>query len=32
MATTMHRSLVGRGGKKAFVRDKGLGYKKNNKK
>jgi len=24
MATTRHRSLVGRGGRKGFVRDKGL--------
>ena len=28
MATTMHRSLVGRGGWKAFVRDKGLAHNK----
>jgi len=28
MATTRHRSLVERGGRKAFVRDKGLAYKK----
>jgi len=26
MATTRHRSLVGRGGRKAFVRDKGLAH------
>jgi len=28
MATTRHRSLVERGGRKAFVRDKGLAHKK----
>jgi len=28
MATTRHRSLVGRGRRKAFVRDKGLATKK----
>jgi len=26
MATTRHRSLVERGGRKAFVRDKGLAH------
>jgi len=28
MATTRHRSLVGRGRRKAFIRDKGLAHKK----
>jgi len=28
MATTRHRSLVERGGRKTFVRDKGLAHKK----
>jgi len=28
IATTRHRNLVGRGGRKAFVRDKGLAHKK----
>ena len=30
MATTRHRSLVERSGRKAFVRDKGLTHKKRN--
>jgi len=30
MTTTRHRSLVERGGRKAFVRDKGLAHTKKN--
>jgi len=32
MATTRHRSLVERGSRKAFVRDKGLAHKKEKRK